>query len=73
MKLLACTLILVLSGCQMILGITKEQEEISKLEPAERCNRIHIDLRKQCREDLVNKQKETNELAKAMKKDRYNK
>ncbi len=68
MKLFTCALLFALSGCQIILGISKEFDEISKLEPSERCDRIRIDLRKKCREDLAKEQKETDELAEAMKR-----
>ena len=46
--------------------LIEELMAIQKLSPSERCERIHIDKRENCRQKII---KETDELTKAMKKE----
>ena len=73
MRLAVLSVVTLISGCSS--GFTtlpyllvQENLEINELSDEERCDRIHIDMRKQCREKLDKKRRQTEEMAKAMKK-----
>ena len=70
MKLLICLMALLVTGCSSYssvpFDIVKEQYDISNLSPAERCEHIHVDLRKSCR---IKQKEEVKNLSKAMSKE----
>jgi len=83
-KLSYFTLVIFLVGCQSagfesgyyssnpiiaLFGVISEQREINKLPPAERCERIHVDLREDCRQKV---KKEFEELCEAINKKKNN-
>jgi len=71
-KLLFFILVVFLAGCRAAIEIGKlisETNEISDLPPAERCERIHVDLREDCRKKV---KKEFDELSEAMSKNKNN-
>lgn len=72
MKVLLCLFSICLSGCSkhvtiLPFGFIQEQIEVSSLEGAEQCDRIHIDYRKECRDELAREQKVVDDMSKAMK------
>ena len=67
MRLFIFAICLLLTGCLSSLpyDIVAEQIELENLPPAERCEKIRIDLREDCRKK---QKKEVDELSKSMSK-----
>lgn len=67
MRLFICAICLLLNGCisSLPLDFIAEQVELENLPPAERCEKIRVDLREDCRKK---QKKEVDELRKSMSK-----
>ena len=73
LKSILITFSLLLSGCagnyySFPINMVSEQIEFSNLEGEKKCDKTHIDFRKECRAKLSKEDKETKQMSESMKK-----